>query len=53
MAAVHAGFDVAAERGGPAVLDGRHDLELAEAEMPGMGRAIGRPAAPEDIGDLE
>ena len=51
--AVFAGLDVTAQRGGAAVLDGRHDLELAEAEMPGMGRAIGRPAAPEDIGDLE
>jgi len=51
--AVVAGLDVTAQRGGAAVLDGRHDLELAVAEMPGMGRAIGRPAAPEDIGDLE
>ena len=51
--AVFAGLDVTAQRGGAAVLDGRHDLELAEAEMPGMDRAIGRPATPKDIGDLE
>ena len=53
MAAVHAGFDVAAERGGPAVLDGRHDLELGQAQMPGMGSPVAGPGAAEDIGDLE
>lgn len=53
VSAVVAGLDVTAQRGGAAVLDRRHDLELAEAEMSGMGRAIGWPAAPEDIGDLE
>ena len=51
--AVVAGLDVTAQRGGAAVLDRRHDLELAEAEMPGLGCAIGRPGAAEDIGDLE
>jgi hypothetical protein len=51
--AVVAGLDVTAQRGGAAVLDGRHDLELAEAQMPGMGCAIGGPGATEDIGDLE
>jgi hypothetical protein len=53
MPAVVAGFDVTAQRGGAAILDGRHDLELAEAQMPGMGCAIRRPGATEDIGDLE
>jgi hypothetical protein len=51
--AVVAGLDVTAQRGGAAVLDRRHDLELAEAEMPGMGCAIRGPGTPEDVGDLE
>ena len=29
------------------------EIELAEAEMPGMGRAIVGPGAAEDVGDLE
>ena len=41
VAAVLAGLDVAAERRGAAGLDRRHDLELAEAQVPGMGRAPG------------
>src|SRR3546814_13089700 len=53
MPAVGAGFDMAAERGGAAMLDRRHDLELMQAEVPGMGHAIGRPRGPEDVGDLE
>jgi hypothetical protein len=42
-----------AERGGAAMLDRRHDLELVQAEMPGMGGAIGWPGSAEDVGDLE
>jgi len=53
MPAVVAGLDVTTQRGGTAVLDRRHDLQLAEVEMPGMGYAIRGPGAPEDIGDLE
>ena len=53
MPAVVAGLDVTAQRGGAAVLDRRHDLELAETEMPGMGCAIRWPGATEDVGDLE
>src|SRR3546814_2101646 len=53
MPAVGAGFDMAAERGGAAMLDRRHDLELMQAEVPGMGHAIGRPRGTEDVGDLE
>ena len=53
MPAVVAGLDVTTQRGGAAVLDGRHDLELAEAQVPGMGRPVGRPGAAEDVGDLE
>lgn len=51
--AIIAGFDVTTQRSGAAVLDGRHDLELAEAQMPGMGCAIRGPGAAEDVGDLE
>ncbi len=53
MAAVLAGLDMAAERRGPALLDRRHDLELLEAEVPGMGGPIGGTSAAEYIGDLE
>jgi len=51
--AIIAGLDVTAQCGGAAILDGRHDLELAEAQMPGMGSAIRWPGATEDVGDLE
>lgn len=34
--AIIASFDVTAQRRGAAVLDRRHDLELAEAQMPGV-----------------
>lgn len=51
--AVVAGLDVTAQRGGAAGLNRRHDLELAEAQMPGMGCAIGGPGTSEDVGDLE
>src|SRR5690606_35899991 len=53
MPAVCAGFNVTAQGSGAAALDRRHDLELAEAQMPGMGRAIGRTSSAEDIGDLD
>ena len=42
-----------AERGGAAMLDRRHDLELMQAQMPGMRGAIRRPRGTEDVGDLE
>lgn len=41
MPAVIAGLDVTTQRGSAAILDGRHDLELAEAEMPGVGCPVG------------
>lgn len=52
MPAVVAGLDVTAQCGYAAVLDSRHDFELAEAQMPGMGCAIRGPGATEDVGDL-
>ena len=51
--AVGAGLDMATQRRGAAMLDRRHDLELGQAQMPGMGGPIGRACAAEDIGDLE
>ena len=53
VAAVLAALDMAAEGGGAAGLDRRHDLELAEADMAGMGRAPSGPVSAEDVGDLE
>jgi hypothetical protein len=51
--AVGAGLGVAAKRSGAAMFDGRHDLELVEAQMPGMGGAVRRTGSAEDVGDLE
>ena len=53
MATVLAALDMGAEGGGAAGLDGRHDLELAKADVAGMGRAPGGPVSAEDVGDLE
>ena len=51
--AVLAGLDVTAQRSGTTMLDRRHDLELMQAQMPGMGSPISRACVAEDIGDLE
>ena len=53
MAAVLTTLKMTAEGGGAAGLDGRHDLELAEADMASMGRAPSGPMPAEDVGDLE
>jgi len=53
VAAVLAALDMAAEGRGAAGLDRRHDFKLAEADVPGMGRAPGGPVSAEDAGDLE
>src|SRR3546814_9938109 len=49
--AVGTGLDVTAERGGAAMLDRRHDLELMQAQMSDMGGAVGWPGSAEDVGD--
>ena len=36
-----------------AVFDRRHDLELAQAQMPVMGGPISRPGSTKDVSDLE
>ena len=50
--AVLAALDMAAERGGATGLDRRHDLQLAEADMAGVGLAPRRTMGAEDVGDL-
>ena len=52
MPGIFAGFDMAAEGCGKAVLNRRHDLELSEARVSGMGGHVAWPGAAEDIGDL-
>ena len=53
MAALRATIEMTAQRCGAAGLDGRHGLELAEAEMAGMGRPEGGAVSAEDVGDLD
>jgi len=53
VATVLARFDMTAERSRAAGLDGRHYLELVEADMPGVCRSPGCPVSAEDIGDLQ
>ena len=53
VAAVRAGLDMAAEGGGAAVLDRRHDLELLQAQVPRLSGAVGGTGSPQDVGDLE
>ena len=50
---VLAARNMAAERCRAAVLDRRHHLELAEADMAGIGLAPCRSMAAEDIRDLQ
>ncbi len=50
--AVLAALDVTAERCGATGLDRRHDLQLAEAHMAGVGVAPRRPMGAKDVGDL-
>jgi len=55
-AQVGAGFaalDMTAQRRRSAALDRRYDLELAEAQMAGMGRTPSRSAAAEDVRHLD
>src|SRR5690606_10930451 len=53
MPAVRTGFDVTTESSGTTGLYRRHDLELAEVQVPGMSGPIGRTRSPENIGDLD
>ena len=51
--AVGACLDVPAHDGSAAGLDGRHYLELVQAQVSGMRRSVRRPCGAEDVGDLE
>ena len=51
--AVLAALDVSAERGGATGLDRRHDLQLAEAHVAGVGLAPRRSMSAKDVGDLQ
>ena len=51
--AVLAALDVSAERGGATGLDRRHDLQLGEAHVTGVGLAPRRPMGAKDVGDLQ
>ena len=53
MPAVGAGLDMSTQRSGAAVLDRRHDLQLMQAQMSGMGGPVRRAGGTEDVGDLE
>ena len=53
VGAVLAALDMTAQRHRSAALDRRHDLELAEAHMAGMGRTPSRSAAAEDVRRLD
>ena len=53
MAAVLAYLDMTAQGCGAAMLDRRHDLELMQAQVAGMGGPIGGAGGTEYIGDLE
>jgi hypothetical protein len=49
--AVLAALDVSAERGCATGLDRRHDFELVEAHVTGVGLAPRRPVGAKDVGD--
>ena len=49
--AVLAALDVSAERGGATGLDRRHDLQLGEAHVTGVGLSPRRPMSAKDVGD--
>ena len=51
--AVLAALDVSAERGRATGLDRRHDLQLREAHVPGVGLSPRRPVGAKDVGDLQ
>lgn len=53
VGAVLAARDMPAESRGAAALDGRHDLQLREAHLSGVGAAPHRTVAAEDIRNLD
>src|SRR5260370_15076847 len=53
VAAILAALDMPAERGRATLLDRRHDLELTQAHMPGIGLPPGSSLAMKDVCDLQ
>lgn len=53
LAAILAGLDMSSQGCRATGLDGRHHLELGEAQMPGMGGSVDWPGGAEDVGDLD
>src|ERR1700751_5004893 len=53
VATILATLDVSAERGRAALLDRRHDLELTQAHMSGIGSAPVGSMAMKDVGALQ
>src|SRR5215813_12517551 len=53
VAAILATLDMPAERGRAALLDRRHDLELTQTHMAGIGPAPVGPMAMKDVCDLQ
>lgn len=51
--AIGAGLDVPAHDGGSAMFDGRHDLQLVEAQVPRTGGPVRRTRGTEDVGHLD
>jgi len=51
--AVLAAFDMATQRRRSAALDCRHDLQLNEADVAGMGCTPSQPAVTEDVRHLD
>ena len=51
--AAPAAQDVAPQRRAAALLDGRHDLELAQAQVAALGIAPGGSMSTQDVGDLQ
>ncbi len=53
VAALGTGRHMPAKRLSPAGLDGRHDLELVQADMPGIGPPPRGTMGPEDVRNLQ
>jgi hypothetical protein len=53
VAAILAALDMPTESGRAALFDRRHDLELTQAHMPGIGSAPVGSMAMKDVGDLQ
>ena len=51
--AVLTALDMSAERGSSTGLDRRHDLQLREADMAGVGASPRRAMGAKDVGDLQ